>query len=92
MQGAFKKSNNPRRILLLNNIHPNSIAGLRPFPGLEWNGNLTLSQNKIKNYMEYVTVYDSYYRQADGGLEPYTEKSYFPQAGIHVMTNVAVRF
>jgi len=183
-------------------------AGLRPLPGLEWSGNLTLSRNKIKNYTEYVTVYDSdgnpepqqqaddygttniafspevianslftykyrsltvgfhsnyvgkqyldntgrtdanqtlsrkkersidayfvnnlrwgydfpwgggrqlsvqisinnlfneqyetngwvwscYYRQADGGLEPYTEKSYFPQAGIHVMTNVAVRF
>jgi len=184
------------------------VAGIRPVPCLEWNGNLTLSRNKIKNYTEYVTVYDGdgnqeanqqadyygttniafspaivanslftfkyrsftaglqsnyvgkqyldntgrtdanqtqsrkkersidayfvnnlrlgydfqgrnwkglsvylsinnlfnekyesngwlwscYYRQADGSLTPYTEKSYFPQAGIHVMTNVSVRF
>ena len=183
-------------------------AGLRIISGLEWNGNLTLSRNKINNYTEYVTVYDSagnpeaeqqadyygttnisfspgvvanslftfkrrsftvglhsnyvgkqyldntgrtdanhtqsskkersinayfvnnlrfsydfprsgrkqwaihlsinnvfnekyetngwvwscYYRQSDGGLEPYTEKSYFPQAGIHLMTNVSLRF
>ena len=183
-------------------------GGVRMIPGLEWNGNLTLSRNKIKNYTEYVTVYDSdwnpepeqqadyygttnisfspdvianslftfkyrsftagfhsnyvgkqyldntgrtdanqtqsrkkernidayfvnnlrlgydfscggrkqlsvqlsvnnlfnekyetngwvwscYYRQADGSLEPYTEKSYFPQAGIHIMTNIALRF
>ena len=183
-------------------------AGIRIIPALEWNGNLTLSQNKIKNYTEYVMVYDSdgnpeekqqadyygttnisfspdiianslftfkyksftagfhsnyvgkqyldntgrtdvnqtqslkkersidayfvnnlrigydfpwgkreqlsvhlsinnlfnekyetngwvwscYYRQADGSLEPYTEKSYFPQAGTHVLANVSLRF
>ena len=37
-------------------------------------------------------VWSCYYRQADGSLEPYTEKSYFPQAGINIMTNVALRF
>jgi len=180
------------------------IAGVRIIPCLEWRGNLTLSQNKIKNYTEYVTVYDGdgnpepeqqadyygttniafspdivanslftfkyksftagfhsnyvgkqyldntgrtdandvetrkkersidacfvnnlrlsydfgkrlsvnlsvnnlfnakyetngwvwscYYRQTDGSLEPYTEKSYFPQAGINVLANVALRF
>jgi len=180
-------------------------AGVRIAPCLEWNGNLTLSQNKIKNYTEYVPIYDSdgnaepeqqanyygatniafspgiianslftfkyksftagfhsnyvgkqyldntggqtdvdetdtrkkersidayfvnnlrlsydfgkrvsvnlsinnlfneqyetngwvwscYYRQAGGSLEPYTEKSYFPQAGINVLANVALRF
>jgi len=180
-------------------------AGIRIIPGLEWNGNLTLSQNKIKNYTEYVAVYDSdgnaetvqqadyygttdisfspdvianslftfkyksftarfnsnyagrqyldntggqtdinekdtrkkersidayfvnnlrlsydfgkhvsvnlsinnlfnaqyetngwvwscYYRQADDSLEPYTEKSYFPQAGINVLANLALKF
>jgi len=179
-------------------------AGVHIIPCLDWNGNLTLSQNKIKNYTEYVTIYDSdgnaesqqqadyygttnisfspdiianslftfkyhsfsagfhsnyvgkqyldntgqtdvnetdtrkkersidayfvnnlrlsydfgkrlsvnlsinnifnaqyetngwvwscYYRQADGSLEPYTEKSYFPQAGINVLANVALRF
>ena len=180
------------------------VAGVHILPCLDWNGNLTLSRNKIKNYTEYVTVYDNegnqepeqkadyygttniafspnlianslftfkyksftagfqsnyvgkqyldntgqtnnnlvdtrkkersidayfvnnlrmgynfgknlsvqllvnntfnshyesngwvwscYYRQADGSLEPYTEKSYFPQAGINIMTNVALRF
>jgi len=180
-------------------------AGVHLMPCLEWNGNLTLSRNKIKNYTEYVPVYDSdgnpepvqqadyygttnisfspdlianslftfkyrsftagfqsnyvskqyldntggrtdanetdtrkkersidayfvhtlrlgydfgkrlsihlsvnnllnahyetngwvwscYYRQADGSLEPYTEKSYFPQAGINVLGNVLLRF
>jgi len=183
-------------------------AGVRLLPCLNWNGNLTLSRNKIKNYTEYVTVYDSdwnpeaeqqadyygttnisfspdvianslftfkyksftagfhsnyvskqcldntgrtddnqtqsrkkersidayfannlrlsynfpwkgwerlsinllvnnlfnekyetngwvwscYYRQADGSLEPSTEKSYFPQAGINVLTNLVLRF
>jgi len=180
------------------------VADVHILPCLDWNGNLTLSRNKIKNYTEYVTVYDSdgnqepeqkadyygttniafspgvianslftfkyksftagfqsnyvgkqyldntgqtdnnlsdtrkkersidayfvnnlrlgynfgknlsvqilinnifnsqyesngwvwscYYRQSDGSLEPYTEKSYFPQAGINIMTNVALRF
>ena len=179
-------------------------AGVRIVPCLEWNGNLTLSQNKITNYTEYVTVYDSdgnpepeqqadyygttniafspdiianslftfkyksftagfhsnyvgkqyldntgrtdvnlsetskkersisacfvnnlrlgydfgkrlsvqlsvnnlfnaqyetngwvwscYYRQPDGSLEPYSEKSYFPQAGINVLANISLRF
>ena len=179
-------------------------AGVHIVPGLDWNGNLTLSENKIKNYTEYVPVYDAdgnaepeqqadyygttnisfspdvianslftfkyrsfsagfhsnyvgkqyldntgrtdadetgtlkkersidayfvnnlrlgydfgkhvsvqlavnnlfneqyetngwvwsaYYRQADGSLEPYTEKSYFPQAGINVLANVTLRF
>jgi len=179
-------------------------AGIRLVSCLEWNGNLTLSQNKIKNYTEYVTVYDNdgnpepeqqadyygttniafspeiianslfsfkyrsftaglhssyvgkqyldntgrtdadltdtrekersigacfvnnlrlgynfgkrisvqlsvnnlfnekyetngwvwscYYRQADGSLKPYTEKSYFPQAGLNVLANITLRF
>ena len=179
-------------------------AGVRIIPCLEWNGNLTLSQNKIKNYTEYVVVYDSdgnpeaeqqadyygttniafspgiianslftfkyrsfsaglhsnyvgkqyldntgrtdadltdtrkkersidayfvnnlrlgydfgkrlsvqllinnlfnekyetngwvwscYYRQAAGSLSPYTEKSYFPQAGINLLANITLRF
>ena len=179
-------------------------AGVRLLPCLDWNGNLTLSRNKIKNYTEYVTVYDSdwnpepeqqadyygttdisfspgvianslftfkyksftaglhsnyvgkqyldntgrtdanqteslkkersidayfvnnlrlsydfgkrlsvnlsvnnifnekyetngwlwscYYRQTDGNPEPYTEKSYFPQAGIHLLANIQLRF
>ncbi|GHT09387.1 TonB-dependent receptor [Bacteroidia bacterium] len=183
-------------------------AGVRILPSLKWDGNLTLSQNKIKNYTEYVTVYDSddnteaaqqadyygttnisyspdvianslfsfqyksfsagfhsnyvgkqyldntgktdknlegatkkersidayfvnnlrlgydfklkgikqlgvnllinnlfneqyetngwvwscYYRQSDGSVEPYTEKSYFPQAGTNILANIVLKF
>ena len=174
-------------------------AGVRITPWLKWDGNLTWSSNKIKNYTEYVTVYDAttweedaeqhadhygdtpiayspewiansifsvnhkgfsagflsnyvsdqhldntgdknkvipsyfvshlrlayqfniknkqkieikllvnnlfdekyenngwlwscYYRQSDGTLDPYTEKSYFPQAGRNFMAGITVRF
>lgn len=30
----------------------------RPVPEIEWSGNVTFSQNKIKNYVEYATDYD----------------------------------
>jgi iron complex outermembrane receptor protein len=33
------------------------LAGVRISESLQWNGNMTLSQNRIKNYSEYVTVY-----------------------------------
>jgi len=33
-------------------------AGVQVLPCLSWSGNLTLSSNKIKNYTEYVTVFD----------------------------------
>ena len=55
---------------------------------------VNLSVNNLFN-AKYETngwIWSCYYRQADGSLEPYTEKSYFPQAGIHVMTNVSLRF
>jgi len=47
-------------------------AGARIVPCLEWNGNLTLSRNKIKNYTEYVPVYDS-----DGNAEPEQQAGYY---------------
>ena len=34
-------------------------AGVRITPWLKWDGNLTWSSNKIKDYTEYVTVYDA---------------------------------
>lgn len=34
------------------------VVGVRITPWLKWNGNVTLSQNRIKNYTEYVDVYD----------------------------------
>ena len=53
-----------------------------------------LSVNNLFNekYETNGWVWSCYYRQVDGTLEPYTEKSYFPQAGIHVLTNVALQF
>jgi iron complex outermembrane receptor protein len=33
-------------------------AGVKPVNWFDWNVNLTLSSNKIKNYTEYVDVYD----------------------------------
>ncbi|MDR1373333.1 MAG: TonB-dependent receptor [Dysgonamonadaceae bacterium] len=35
-------------------------ADIKITPDLHWNGNLTLSENRIKNYTEYVTVDDGY--------------------------------
>jgi iron complex outermembrane receptor protein len=32
-------------------------SGLHPFSWLKWDGNLTLSQNRIKDFTEYVDVY-----------------------------------
>ena len=34
------------------------VVGIRPNKEFEWNGNITLSQNKILNYVEYATNYD----------------------------------
>ena len=53
-----------------------------------------LSVNNLFNeiYETNGWVWSCYYRQADGSLEPYTEKSYFPQAGIHLLANVSLRF
>jgi iron complex outermembrane receptor protein len=35
------------------------ILGIRITDGLKWNGNLTLSQNKIKDYTEYVNNWET---------------------------------
>jgi iron complex outermembrane receptor protein len=46
-------------------------AGIKPVSWFDWNVNLTLSRNKIKNYTEYVDVYDSdwnYIEQAENQL------------------------
>lgn len=34
------------------------IMGLKPLPWFRWDANLTLSRNKILNFVEYVDVYD----------------------------------
>jgi iron complex outermembrane receptor protein len=41
------------------------IVGIRIANGLQWNGNLTLSRNKIKDYTEYVTIYDENWEEED---------------------------
>ena len=35
------------------------MTGVKLLDGLRWDGNLNLSQNKIKNFTEYVDVYDT---------------------------------
>lgn len=35
------------------------LAGIRIFDGFRWDGNLNLSQNKIKNFTEYADEYDA---------------------------------
>lgn len=35
------------------------MGGIKPLPWLRWDGNLTLSRNRIKDFTEYVDVYDA---------------------------------
>ncbi|MDR0833291.1 MAG: TonB-dependent receptor [Candidatus Symbiothrix sp.] len=57
-----------------------------------------LSANLLINNLfnaQYETsgwVWAAYYSNAQGGLDPYAEKSYFPQAGTNMMANVVVKF
>ncbi|GHV08517.1 TonB-dependent receptor [Bacteroidia bacterium] len=37
-------------------------------------------------------LWSCYYRKNDGGLDGYTEKNYFPQAGINVLASLRLRF
>jgi iron complex outermembrane receptor protein len=51
----------------------------------------------INNFFdeEYETngwVWAAYYSDGQGGLSPYTEKSYFPQAGTNFMAKVGIKF
>jgi len=74
------------------------VNNLRLSYQFRWSDNRQLSIGLTINNLfneKYETngwVWSCYYRQADGSLEPYTEKSYFPQAGTHLMTNVSLRF
>ncbi len=55
-------------------------AGIKPLPWMRWDGNLTLSKNKIKDYSEFVTIYDENYDPA-GQQENYlgtTDIAYSP--------------
>jgi iron complex outermembrane receptor protein len=45
-----------------------------------------------EKYEPYGWLWSCYYRGADGSLSPYTEKSYFPQAGINFLANVGLKF
>ncbi|MDR0843848.1 MAG: TonB-dependent receptor [Tannerella sp.] len=45
-------------------------AGFRILPSLRWEGNVTLSRNKIRDFVEYVDTYD-----ADWNDLPQTEKA-----------------
>jgi iron complex outermembrane receptor protein len=65
------------------------------FPWKSWEKlSVNISVNNIFNekYESNGWVWSCYYRQNDGSLEPYTEKSYFPQAGINFLTAIKVSF
>ncbi|MDR2147273.1 MAG: TonB-dependent receptor [Tannerella sp.] len=64
-------------------------AGLKPLSWLEWNVNLTLSRNKIKNYTEFVDTYDTdwnYINQMENYLGT-TDISFSPDiSGNNILT------
>ncbi|MFO7868841.1 MAG: TonB-dependent receptor [Bacteroidales bacterium] len=39
------------------------VAAARPHKEIEWNGNMTISENKIRNYIEYATNYDKNWQE-----------------------------
>jgi iron complex outermembrane receptor protein len=65
-------------------------AGIKPVAWFDWNTNLTLSRNKIKNYVEYVDIYDNdwnYIGQAENKLGT-TDISFSPD----IMVNNVLAF
>lgn len=56
------------------------VLGYKPIKVFEWNGNITLSQNRIKDYVEYATHYDDDWNEANIGTEMgETNISYSPE-------------
>ena len=55
---------------------------------------VNLQVNNIFNekYETNGWVWAAYYSNKQGGLDPYVEKNYFPQAGTNIMANVCVKF
>ncbi|GHT41189.1 TonB-dependent receptor [Bacteroidia bacterium] len=74
------------------------VSNLRLGYNFRLKGIKELSVNLLINNFfnaEYETngwVWAAYYHNATGGLDPYVEKSYFPQAGTHIMTNFILKF
>jgi iron complex outermembrane receptor protein len=74
------------------------VSNLRLAYNFRLKGIKELSVNLLINNFfnaEYETngwVWAAYYHNAKGGLDPYVEKSYFPQAGTNIMTNLILKF
>lgn len=55
------------------------VLATRPSQQFAWNANLTLSQNKIRNYVEYATNYDEFWNEELYAIERgTTDISYSP--------------
>jgi iron complex outermembrane receptor protein len=56
------------------------IWGAKLLPRLSWDGNLTLSSNKIKNFIEYSTAYSADYSESMEWITPLgtTDIAYSP--------------
>jgi len=54
--------------------------------------NLLINNFFNKEYETNGWLWSAYYHNADGKLEPYVEKNYFPQAGRHYLFNFICRF
>lgn len=57
-------------------------AGVKIFNGFRWDGNITVSQNKIKNFTEYVDEYDADWNWTG------TKENYFKSTNIAYSPNV----
>ena len=65
------------------------------FPWKKWeklSANLSINNIFNKKYETNGWIWSCYYRQSNGSLEPYTEKSYFPQAGVNAMATIRLSF
>ncbi|MDR1783625.1 MAG: TonB-dependent receptor [Dysgonamonadaceae bacterium] len=54
--------------------------------------NLLINNIFNEEYETYGYLWSCYNRLPNGNLDEYTERSYFPQAGINFMTNIALKF
>ncbi len=71
------------------------IGGIQLLPKLKWDANLTLSRNKIEDFVEYSTYYDADWNEEYKGKElGETDISYSPQVvgSSIIMWNVSKSF
>jgi iron complex outermembrane receptor protein len=79
-------------------IHAYFVNNLRlgydfRLPGLKKAAvNLLINNLFNEKYENNGWVWAAYYHNAQGNLDPYVEKNYFPQAGTNVLVNIVLKF